>query len=32
MNSALQAYRHCPEWTILCKKDGKLEENIIEMR
>ena len=30
MNSALQALRHCPEWTILCKKDGKLEENIVD--
>jgi ubiquitin C-terminal hydrolase len=30
MNSAIQALRHCPEWTILCKKDGKLEESIVD--
>ena len=28
MNSAIQALRHCPEWTIYCKQDGKLHENI----
>jgi ubiquitin C-terminal hydrolase len=28
MNSAIQAFRHCPEWTIFCKKGGKLDEKI----
>jgi ubiquitin C-terminal hydrolase len=28
MNSAIQAFRHCPEWTIFCKKNGRLEESI----
>jgi ubiquitin carboxyl-terminal hydrolase 2/21 len=28
MNSAIQAFRHCPEWTLYCKKDGGLEKAI----
>ena len=26
MNSAIQAFRHCPEWTLFCKKGGELEK------
>jgi ubiquitin C-terminal hydrolase len=28
MNSAIQAFRHCPEWTLFCKKGGPLDEKI----
>lgn len=28
MNAAIQAFRHCPEWTLFCKKNGKIEEHI----
>jgi len=28
MNSAIQAFRHCPEWTLFCKKGGELEKHI----
>jgi ubiquitin C-terminal hydrolase len=28
MNSAIQAFRHCPEWTVFCKKGGELETRI----
>lgn len=28
MNSAIQAFRHCPEWTLFCKKNGDLEKHI----
>jgi ubiquitin C-terminal hydrolase len=25
MNAAIQAFRHCPEWTLFCKKNGSLD-------
>ena len=28
MNAAIQAFRHCPEWTVFCKKNGELENHI----
>ena len=28
MNAAIQAFRHCPEWTLFCKKNGSLETHI----
>jgi ubiquitin C-terminal hydrolase len=28
MNSAIQAFRHCPEWTVFCKKGGELDAHI----
>ena len=28
MNSAIQAFRHCPEWTVFCKKNGELDVHI----
>lgn len=28
MNAAIQALRHCPEWTLFCKKGGKLEQSL----
>jgi ubiquitin carboxyl-terminal hydrolase 2/21 len=28
MNSALQALRHCPEWTICCKRGGELNASL----
>jgi ubiquitin carboxyl-terminal hydrolase 2/21 len=30
MNSAIQAFRHCPEWTVFCKKGGSLEKYLKE--
>jgi ubiquitin carboxyl-terminal hydrolase 2 len=30
MNSAIQAFRHCPEWTVFCKKGGSLEIHLKE--
>jgi len=28
MNAAIQAFRHCPEWTLFCKKNGELEHHV----
>lgn len=28
MNAAIQAFRSCPEWTLMCKKNGPLEQFI----
>lgn len=28
MNAAIQAFRHCPEWSVFCKKEGELEKHI----
>jgi len=28
MNASIQAFRHCPEWTLFCKKNGRLEQYI----
>ena len=28
MNAGIQAFRHCPEWTLFCKKNGPLEEYV----
>lgn len=28
MNSAIQALRHCPEWTVFCKKGGQLDKTL----
>lgn len=28
MNSAIQAFRHCPEWTVFCKKGGSIEKHL----
>ncbi len=28
MNAAIQAFRHCPEWTLFCKKNGRVQEFI----
>ena len=28
MNAAIQAFRHCPEWTLFCKKGGQVEQYI----
>jgi ubiquitin C-terminal hydrolase len=30
MNSAIQAFRNCPEWTVFCKKGGHLEKYLKE--
>ena len=30
MNAAIQAFRHCPEWTLFCRKGGKLEEHLVK--
>jgi ubiquitin carboxyl-terminal hydrolase 2/21 len=30
MNSAIQAFRHCPEWTVFCKKGGFIEKYLKE--
>jgi ubiquitin carboxyl-terminal hydrolase 2/21 len=30
MNSVIQALRHCPEWTVFVKKDGKIEEHLTD--
>ena len=31
INSAIQAFRHCPEWTVFCKKGGHLENHLKEV-
>jgi ubiquitin C-terminal hydrolase len=28
MNAAIQAFRHCPEWSVFCKKGGDLDAHI----
>jgi ubiquitin carboxyl-terminal hydrolase 2/21 len=30
INSAIQAFRHCPEWTVFCKKGGSIEKHLKE--
>ncbi len=30
MNAAIQAFRHCPEWSVFCKKGGELDKHIYD--
>jgi ubiquitin C-terminal hydrolase len=30
MNAAIQAFRHCPEWTLFCRKGGHLDEHLVK--
>jgi len=31
MNSAIQAFRHCPEWTLFCRKKEELDTHVVDL-